>query len=178
VNEYTTKIPRVYYRNESDAETTIQRMLRQFNGFSDELIEELSRLMKGLLPKDIFPNIEKFLSGNLLRLWKDWYYLGIEPKQNTLAEMLKRFFKVFPDHIRVSEIKRLCNVPDQNLASALKQLYEAGLIDKETITGNGRAYTEFWNKQLMPSKLPSIIKKATARPSEDNHYEFKSDEPI
>jgi hypothetical protein len=79
------------YVNESDAPTTRERMIRQFDGFSENKIQELREYcIDPCSMQEYFDIVEDFCRefgyDNLARLWHDCYYGGIEPKANTLSK--------------------------------------------------------------------------------------------
>jgi len=77
------------YVNESDAPTTLWRMLRQFPGMSEAVIGDAMnhcRREQHYTPETQVNYIAKRTKRNIDRLFHDWWFSGIGPKDNKLGD--------------------------------------------------------------------------------------------
>jgi hypothetical protein len=138
----------IHYRNEAGADSTLERMLRQFRGINDSLVEKISQSLAGMPVIAAFNEVQKYLSGDVLRLWKDWYYHGIDPIGNTIDAALKRFFEVPINNNQQFTIKDLIQKTTLNpsaIPRGLAILFKKNFIMKKKITpDHGRSYLVVW----------------------------------
>lgn len=79
------------YINMSNEIDQLSKSLRIFPGFTEEYLQKIREyrdvfnLTPAELLEEVYDIIEEY-NPNLARLWYDWYYGGIEPKNNKLGE--------------------------------------------------------------------------------------------